>query len=223
MTKLRLGEWIPDSTYKKQQIRKRRDRINVIFNYSRIVLSKEMEKVLNRGLKFCIQSLKLDLTQVLVDFQRFERTMIWQEFWFGREKEEEIKPPIFKNKKNNLPRNHNTPKELKTFLGAIKSEIMDPQIRNRISCNLPEEERSALKELILLIKEQKIVIKPCDKGAGIIILDYDEYLEACNSHLKSEQVISDDDRKPFYVMNPRLMKQKLNLRTSDKKVLIIKL
>ena len=62
MTKLRLGEWIPESTYKKQQIRKRRDRINVIFNYSRIVLSKEMEKVLNRGLKFCIQPLKLDLS-----------------------------------------------------------------------------------------------------------------------------------------------------------------
>ena len=114
-TKLRLGEWIPDSTYKKQQIRKRRDRINVIFNYSRIVLTKEMEKVLNRGLKFCIQPLKLDLTQVLVDFQRFERTMIWQEFWFGREKEEEIKPPIFRNKKNNLPRNHHTQKELNFF------------------------------------------------------------------------------------------------------------
>ena len=59
-----------------------------------------MQKVLNRGLNFAILPLKLDLTQVLVDFKRFERTMIWQEFWFGKTQEsEEYKPPIFKEKK----------------------------------------------------------------------------------------------------------------------------
>ena len=54
-----------------------------------------MEKVLNRGLNFCILPLNLDITQVLVDFHRFERSMIWYEFWYGREKQN--KPtPIFK-------------------------------------------------------------------------------------------------------------------------------
>jgi hypothetical protein len=80
-------------------MQKRRSKINVVFNYSSIVLTKEMEKVLNRGLKFCIQPLKLDLTQILVDYQRFERTMILHEFWFGREKDENYIPPIFKAKK----------------------------------------------------------------------------------------------------------------------------
>ena len=79
-------------------MQKRRSKINVVFNYSSIVLTKEMEKVLNRGLEFCIQPLKLDLTQILVDYQRFERTMIWQEYWFGREKEENYKTPILKAK-----------------------------------------------------------------------------------------------------------------------------
>lgn len=41
-----------------------------------------MIKVLNRGLKFAITPLKLDITQILTDFRRFERTMVWKAFWF---------------------------------------------------------------------------------------------------------------------------------------------
>ena len=57
-----------------------------------------MEKVLNRGLTFLILTLKLDITQILTDFRRFERTMVWVEFWHGREQNEIYKPPIFKQK-----------------------------------------------------------------------------------------------------------------------------
>ena len=38
-----------------------------------------------------------------------------------------------------------------------------------------------------LQKDRRIVIKPCDKGAGIIILDFQEYISACKKHLDSEQ------------------------------------
>ena len=158
-----------------------------------------MEKVLNRGLKFCIQPHKLDLTQLLVDFKSFERTMVWQEFWYGRKQEGEYNPPIFKTKKDNLPKNHKTPKQLKCFLGAVRSEIMDPQNRNKVPTNLPPEELKALKELIELLKEKQIIIKPCDKGAGIIILDFDKYMEACNKHLTSLQGNEEGEDKPFYI------------------------
>ena len=47
-----------------------------------------MERVLNKGLKFAILPPKLDVTQVLTDFERFKRSMVWNEFWFGRETEE---------------------------------------------------------------------------------------------------------------------------------------
>ena len=63
-----------------------------------------MESVLNRGLNFCILPLNLDITQILVDFNRFERTMRWQEFWHGKLKEGEVNPPIFKLRKTNLPK-----------------------------------------------------------------------------------------------------------------------
>lgn len=157
-----------------------------------------MVNLLNRGFNFLILSLKMDLTQVLVDFKRFERTLIWQEFWHGRDQTEERKEPIFKNKKRNMPKNYISPQGLQTFIGAVKSEIMDPLNRNKIPCNIPIEEVNALKELIKLQRDRIIVIKACDKGAGIIILNFDDYLKACYSHLWSEQAHEDGASKPYY-------------------------
>ena len=70
-----------------------------------------MEKLLNRGFNFSILPLKMDLTQVLVDFKKFERSIIWHEFWHGKQKEESLIQPIFKQQKFNLPKNYKIPKE----------------------------------------------------------------------------------------------------------------
>ena len=52
--------------------------------------------------------------------------------------------------------------------------------------NLAPDEIEALNELIQLQKKKVITIKPCDKGAGIIILDFDAYIKSCNNHLSSQ-------------------------------------
>ena len=76
----------------------------------------------------------------------------------------------------------------------MKSEISDPRIQNSAQCNLPVNELKALIELKKLQKDRQIIIKQCDKGAGIIILPFNEYLRACYEHLTSEQTPG----KPFY-------------------------
>jgi hypothetical protein len=60
--------------------------ISVVFIYSKTKLTKAMENLLNRGFNFAILPLKLDLTQVLVDFKRFERSVIWHEYFYGLKK-----------------------------------------------------------------------------------------------------------------------------------------
>ena len=145
-----------------------------------------MKKLLNRGLNFAVLPLKLDITQVLTDFRQFERRVLWKEFWHGTESEKEEKEKIFKTEKTNRPRDHVTPEGLKTFLGSIKSELMDHRNRNKEHCNLPIEELNALKELVKLKKEQQIMIKPNDKGAGLMIIDFKEYIEACYNHLNAK-------------------------------------
>ena len=177
----------------------KKQEISVVFNYSKIKLTQAMESLLNRGFNFSILPLKLDITQVLVDFKRFERSMIWQEYFHGYESDIEFKAKIFKTYKSNLPRNYKTPEGLKTYLSCIKSEIMDHRNRNNIKCNLPQEEIQAMKELINLQKDKTIVIKPCDKGARMIILDYDVYMRACYEHLASEKILADGDTKQYYL------------------------
>ena len=156
-----------------------------------------MENLLNRGLNYSVLPDKLNLTQVLVDFKRFERSMLWTEFWSGKPKQE-YKPPLFKQQKTNLPRKHPTPQALKVMLSATKSEILDPENRNKSRPNLPPGEMRALARLIELQKQQQITIKPCDKGAGIMILDFQEYIRACEVHLSSTQKQSDGSEKPYY-------------------------
>ena len=55
-----------------------------------------METLLNKGLNFSILPKQLDLTQLLVDFKRFERSVIWQEYWYGKATENIKETPIFK-------------------------------------------------------------------------------------------------------------------------------
>ena len=91
------------------------------------------------------------MTQINVDLKRFKRAAIWNEFWFGRESEDQT-DLIFK-KKDNLPKNHTVPEDLKTFLCAVTSEIQDPRNRITEKSNLPHDEQQALKELVKLQKE----------------------------------------------------------------------
>ena len=45
---------------------------SIIFNYSSITLTKLMVKLINRGLNFTTLPCKLDITEVLVDFQKMQ-------------------------------------------------------------------------------------------------------------------------------------------------------
>ena len=93
------------SKYKRQQKQKNKQAINIIFHYSKVKLSEAMEEVLNLGLNLAILPSKLDISQVLADFKRFERNMVWKEYFFKQDEDNEYTPPIFNSKKN-LPENY---------------------------------------------------------------------------------------------------------------------
>ena len=92
-------------------------------------------------------------------------------------------PPLFPKVKVTLPPKGS--KEVQNFLTSTKSDILGSDF-NKIKSNISPEEQVALTELIDLQKRCQIVIKPCDKGAGIIICDYVKYWESCNNYLQSK-------------------------------------
>ena len=87
-------------------------------------------------------------------------------------------------RKSYFPRNHRPPKGFQDYLTAVKSDLLDPKNRHQTKSNLTDGAKDALKQLVKLQKERTIVIRPCDKGAGIIILDFKEYISACQKHLE---------------------------------------
>ena len=65
--------------------------------------------------------------------------------------------------------------------------LTGPRNRNEVKCNLPNDELAALKELVRLHKDRSIILKACDKGAGIMLLDFRSYMKACYDHLLSNK------------------------------------
>ena len=97
--------------------------------------------------------------------------MVWKEFWYGKERLAVCTTHIQTRRKSYFPRNHKSPKGLQDYLAAVKSDIVDPKNRWKVTSNISEDEKDALHHLVKLQKERQIVIKPCDKGAGIILLN----------------------------------------------------
>ena len=81
------------------------DRKEITFNYSKCTLSEAMKSLVNKALNFAVLPIKLYITEVIVDFNRFARAAVWQEYWYGKEKDDNYQKSIFKTMKNNLPKN----------------------------------------------------------------------------------------------------------------------
>ena len=97
-----------------------------------------------------------------------------------------------------MPRNHKTPENLKRFLHATTSDLLDARSRNKVHNNLPPDELEALKQLVELQKNRVITLKPADKGAGIVILEFEDYMKSGYEHLNDAQRKPDDTLEKYY-------------------------
>ena len=194
----RSRRFVKKSVWTKRQRKFRNRGVKLYFNYSKIPISPAMDRLLNRGLHCCITPSKVNVTELLIDIDKFVRKMLWREFFYDQPSDEKRKEPIVKNEKTNLPKKHKTPEKLKMFLHATTSDLLDTKTRNKVHNNLPPEELEALKQLIELQKNRVITIKPADKGAGIVILEFDDYIKSCYDHLGDTQKQPDDTLESYY-------------------------
>jgi hypothetical protein len=136
-----------------------------------------------------VTPLTLNITNVLVEYRKYERSIKWKEFFADQEEasdsdtEQSWKKEIFPKEKSNIPPTSSA--AVKTFLNSVKSEIIGT-VYNKTKPNISKAERDALASLVKLQRNCIIVIKPCDKGAGIIICDYNEYVTSCEKELTSK-------------------------------------
>jgi hypothetical protein len=180
--------------------------VNIVFNYSSIDLSDAAIRALNKGLNFCIKPPNIDMTEILSDHLKFSRRMQWAEQFYTDDVEPEDSnfiPSIFKQEKTNFPNRGNVAKPLQTFLNTVESNLQNRTLWNKKHLNpkirnLPEDEFEALQNLVKLQKERQIIVKPADKGSGIVVVNYDDYVNSCNQHLLSSQQQPTGPPLPYY-------------------------
>ena len=104
---------------------------------------------------------------------------------------------MFKKEKFNMPTG--TSKGLSNFLISTRSELTGTKF-NKAPKNISKGEEKALEELIELQKKKQIIIKPVDKGGGIMITNYGDYVEACQKELasKTKKAAIENQKKIFF-------------------------
>ena len=96
-------KFIKKSVWTRRQRKFRNKGVCLYFNYSNIKITKAMDNLLNRGLNFSPTPGKVNITELLVDIDKFIRTHLWKEYFFDNQPIGS-KPPIVKNAKTNLPK-----------------------------------------------------------------------------------------------------------------------
>ena len=80
----------------------------------------------------------------------------------------------------------NPPKDdvaIEIYLSRLEEQILGISERGKNYSNLSEAEQEALKNLR---NDETIIIKPADKGSGVVVWDREYYLKEAENHLSNE-------------------------------------
>lgn len=168
---------------------------NVVFNFSKHNLTVNEIRVLNKGLGFVPSHIKPRFDEIDKDLKRFERKLQLHYFFSDDDgNNDRLIKPVLESNASWWPPILNG--HITDFCYKLKRHCFDA-LKNKCRQNLSHKELSALRTLKL---NRDIVIKKCDKGGGIAVMDYDFYhsrvmtmlndpITYCNTNLNDAEVI----------------------------------
>ena len=162
-------------------------------------LSNSEWSVLEKGLNFCPTSKEPNRINLLDDLYFFCRKLRLKEYFYSPESgntdveainEDDVERCHSGTRKANPYYNPSkaTSDPLKTYMSVVKKEVTQLLKRgNTQRSNLTNEEREALKDLS---SNEKITVKPADKGGKVVVMDTDAYTAACENDLSNTDFYS---------------------------------
>ena len=167
-----------------------------VTNLSQHPLTEGKIKLLSRGLKFIPDRHKVDKLILLADLAKWERRMRLKEFFYteGTEPQtkQDEKDPLEKfkvPKKSSFTPNKGRDMWLVMYLEMVKTDIIN-SLKKLGKLNIsPGENDSFLSHLhnndiLSLLHNDDIVIRPADKGSGIVVLDKVKYVESLQKEME---------------------------------------
>lgn len=183
-----------------------KNKINLVSNFSSIILNKIQLDILNKGLTFAPTLNKINYNDINKNIIRFERKLQLHHYFFNKDKHENIIHIPFNSNADWWPNTLNPDITLACY--NLKQEIHKFYQRRTIH-NLTQIEKKTLNELK---DNTDITIKKADKGGGIAILNTDDYLNKISDMLNDKTVYTKtnlDDTLEIK-QNADLIFQKLN-------------
>lgn len=157
----------------------------MIFKLSDITLTKDEEDLLNKGLTFC-PAFKFIQDKAITDIKEFERkaqlpyNFATMDSHGGKKRDRQISR--FGYRKTDYEPKYTCP-EVKKARKDIESNIQKLTGSNKRYYNLTKGQYEAIKTL----QDKDIIIKPCDKGAGICVMTPEDYERKCYNLLNDKK------------------------------------
>ena len=152
---------------------------NIIRNFSDHIVTEDELSVLTKGLSFVPTPTKTFKQNTNRSWNKFKTRMLTQ-YFFRNNIHDKISS--FKKKSNWTPLTPTDNPTLTNFFTRTEQDHISVTIPGRKAySNLTLQEKSALYNLKNI---QSIVIKPCDKGGGICIMNTKDYLTKIHTHLQ---------------------------------------
>uniref|UniRef100_A0A8C5Q3U3 Reverse transcriptase domain-containing protein n=1 Tax=Leptobrachium leishanense TaxID=445787 RepID=A0A8C5Q3U3_9ANUR len=179
-----------------------------IYNLSTKVLTEAQIKVLKKGLKYA-PTRNIDKFETYVDLQNFKKNLCLKKYFLRNPLARTAPIEIYqhtklKEKSNFYPRSMLS-NEINAFEQVVLKEIEGLKW-SKNSSNLTKREYLALKELN---QDNDIIIKPADKGGGLVIMTKQFYEEEALRILKDERTYQTLNHDPTLRMK-KLFTEYLN-------------
>ena len=203
-----------DNTRSHKSVSKNENKKNgIVTNLSSRDLSTAEIDLLSKGFSFIPTTRKINKWKVQSDLAEWERRMRLREFFFDEnieiEHENRSKQTteewLTEKKKSHFTPNPGRDRWLDAYIEAVKKDVMDG-IQDKIDMNLTRKEEQALQDLLAA---DDIIIRPADKGSGIVVMDTEKYIESLEKEMK-ESKSYEKVGKDEYAKSEKFIKKKVD-------------
>uniref|UniRef100_A0A803JSK4 Reverse transcriptase domain-containing protein n=1 Tax=Xenopus tropicalis TaxID=8364 RepID=A0A803JSK4_XENTR len=190
-----------------------------IFNISSVDLTSNEVQILSKGLTFAPTN-RVNPFNLLIDAQKFIRKLTLKRYFMKndgiiRNYDMKSKEKQLKKKSDFIPK-QDKGKGIEAYEKLIMQDLEEMVKKNnkKKRNNCSKEEYEALKSLE---RNTEIIIKPADKGGGIVIMDKEKYVAECERLLSDKETYKELNRDPINVFKNKLEKM---VREAEKEKVI---
>jgi hypothetical protein len=171
----------------QDMVKKGKQQRETVTDQSSRGLTQDEISLLSKGFSFIPTRVKFDMTKLHSDLIEWERRMRLHEYFYDRDdnnehKQQDKSKPWLKKESFFTPGEGRDP-WLDAYIEEVKGDIIDG-IQKNISKNLTTSEQHAMRSLL---SDNSIIIRPADKGSGVVVMDTDVYIKELEKEVSKDE------------------------------------